>query len=426
MNNPLKIEEILKTAAKLHLDQNKSLMEISRELTIPIQNLKKWFKENGIKIRSVSEQADIKYQPFILNAIEDYKKLQNLDAVCRKYPFSTVYLRKILKRYGIPIKSNLISDEEKENIILLYTTKYKNIEEVSLISKKDPKTISEILKDNGISVDRSRGSVIRDDQYATIYDMYYNKKLKIEEIGRAFGVSRSAVINFLRRKSHIIRKRKDYHKYPLDESFFEVIDTEAKAYFLGLLFADGNVNRKTSLVSITLQELDKDILERFKFHLKYECPLSFTQSKKDTQQNRWTLYTCSSKIKNDLIKLGCIPNKSLILNPPNYLPENLIHHFIRGYFDGDGCIYSQKGCATNSSIAIVSTFNVCQWINENISVGAGVGIKNIDDHLNGITKIYRIGGSKQVIKVFDYLYKDATIFLKRKFDKFKAIKERNL
>ena len=43
---------------------------------------------------------------------------------------------------------------------------------------------------------------------------------------------------------------------------------------------------------------------------------------------------------NDLIKQGCVPNKSLILTFPNkhQVPKNLINHFIRGYFDGDGSI----------------------------------------------------------------------------------------
>ena len=45
---------------------------------------------------------------------------------------------------------------------------------------------------------------------------------------------------------------------------------------------------------------------------------------------------------NDLINLGCIPNKSLTLTFPDFINDELLPHFIRGYFDGDGCIWNGK------------------------------------------------------------------------------------
>lgn len=48
----------------------------------------------------------------------------------------------------------------------------------------------------------------------------------------------------------------------------------------------------------------------------------------------------SKKSYTDLINKGCGINKSLILKFPDetQVPQNLISHFIRGYFDGDGCV----------------------------------------------------------------------------------------
>ena len=48
------------------------------------------------------------------------------------------------------------------------------------------------------------------------------------------------------------------------------------------------------------------------------------------------------EICEQLISHGCLPNKSLILQLPNTVPNNLLRHFIRGYSDGDGTIYKNK------------------------------------------------------------------------------------
>ena len=61
---------------------------------------------------------------------------------------------------------------------------------------------------------------------------------------------------------------------------------------------------------------------------------------------------------NDLINLGCIPNKSLILLPPK-LKDEFISHFIRGYFDGDGSIGKYKN---RYKITFLGTNDLLLWI----------------------------------------------------------------
>ena len=58
----------------------------------------------------------------------------------------------------------------------------------------------------------------------------------------------------------------------------------------------------------------------------------------NNRQNQYKICVCGTKIHHDLEKHGCVENKSLILQFPTTVPEELMHHFIRGYFDGDGCI----------------------------------------------------------------------------------------
>lgn len=53
----------------------------------------------------------------------------------------------------------------------------------------------------------------------------------------------------------------------------------------------------------------------------------------------YCVHLTSDNMFVDLCKHGCVPNKSLILTFPRTIPDNLIHHFIRGYFDGDGSVF---------------------------------------------------------------------------------------
>ena len=88
---------------------------------------------------------------------------------------------------------------------------------------------------------------------------------------------------------------------------------------------------------------DKEHLIEFNKHIKSTYPIKI-------EREKYVKLKISNKhIGNSLINKGCIPKKSLILEFPNLsqVPKFLIRHFIRGYFDGDGCICNQlnnKGC----------------------------------------------------------------------------------
>lgn len=131
-------------------------------------------------------------------------------------------------------------------------------------------------------------------------------------------------------------------KHNLNESFFEKIDSEEKAYFLGLMYSDGYIfsSKHTKGLGIQLQEPDKELLIKFNQCLKSNYPLMVVKRLDENHQNCIRLYGYSKKIAEDLTKQGCFENKTKKLQFPscNQVPSNLIHHFIRGYFDGDGCV----------------------------------------------------------------------------------------
>lgn len=312
------------------------------------------------------------------------------------------------------------SNEFEQEVIDLYCNKLKWIYTISKELKCSRNTIIRILKDNNIKQRTFIKEKKTKNSDISIIIKLYNSGEKCEDIGKKYNVNRQTIINLLVKNGIKIRKRKDYNKYPCDDSFFEKINTEAKAYFLGLMYADGNVSKgKQTNVRLTLQERDKHILETFKKYLNYECPLHFGKTKNLNRQNRWTLYLCNRKVKDDLIKLGCVPAKSLILKFPTekQVPERLLNHFIRGYFDGDGCI----SLAGTPTFSILSTKNIADQINLIIDKNTNIGIKNLETHPNNINMQYRIGGKKQIEKVYNYLYNNASIYLNRKFDKFQQL-----
>ena len=127
----------------------------------------------------------------------------------------------------------------------------------------------------------------------------------------------------------------------------------------------------------------------------------------------------------DLRKLGIVKRKSLILKFPNFIEENLIRHFIRGYFDGDGSICYGK-TTKNVHFSIVSTKKFLDKIkcilSKNIDLYSGIyDIKSLKNKSNKSTKRLAITGWNKVNIIMTWLYKDSNIFLDRKHRKFREI-----
>lgn len=129
------------------------------------------------------------------------------------------------------------------------------------------------------------------------------------------------------------------------DNYFNKIDTQSKAYWLGYLYADGNINKKEKAVHLGSKDIE--VITKFKKTLKSEYTLGKTQIKSGSYYHT-TIY--SKQLVQDLIKHGVVPNKTFIIQFPK-LRKNLIRHFIRGYFDGDGNVYR---CKSASGFSICS------------------------------------------------------------------------
>lgn len=195
-------------------------------------------------------------------------------------------------------------------------------------------------------------------------------------------------------------------KYNLNENFFETIDTEEKAYWLGFIAADGYISEKNKkYLQILLHRNEYKHIEKFLNSIESNQKVRIEEKYCRVLINR-------KKMVQDLIKLGIVQNKSKLKLWPNIGPL-LIKHYIRGYFDGDGSFIVDK----KNSIRF-------QIVGVNIET-----LKEIQNFLSkrlnlNITKIiwtgtcWRVsyGGKNQVKKIFDLLYQNVSIFLDRKFN----------
>lgn len=260
--------------------------------------------------------------------------------------------------------------------------------------------------------------VFSDEQEKQIVALYKSGK-STTFIGKVFCVSHKKIARVL--ESHGIKRiGNGRRKYPLNEHYFDSIDTANKAYILGFLYADGNNNLQKQTISMSLQESDKAILERMRKEINSEKPLEFIDysNKHDfgyNYKNQYRLLMFSKHMCETLDTIGMTPSKSLTLTFPD-IPQNLYSHFIRGYFDGDGSFF-KKG--SQSIVTITSTEKFCSSLKKIIEKSIEVNFHIYEaSNKNGVTKVLITTGNLQTKAFLDYIYKDADMYLERKYKKY--------
>lgn len=210
-------------------------------------------------------------------------------------------------------------------------------------------------------------------------------------------------------------------KYTFNDKYFDIINTEEKAYFLGLLYADGCNSNNT--ITLQLHEKDIELVRKFKEAIQSTSPIHHMMAQSGSPHVR--LAISNKYLSESLTKAGCFSRKSLTLRFPTeeQVPKHLIHHFIRGYFDGDGHIgmRSLKNGGICKVFNIVSTKN---FLNGVLNFFRGNGLKTkvmAKKTSNSKAFILCLEGKYKVSKIFSLLYENATFFLKRKFDVFNRI-----
>ena len=223
-------------------------------------------------------------------------------------------------------------------------------------------------------------------------------------------------------------------KRKIRHNFFSNIQTEIQAYLLGFHAADGSVNLKRNTLRVKVTKKDEEIIELFKSFISpdaycrnVEGFTTIIREKQITTKNASEISIASKYITEDLIELGFGPKKTYLeLHLPK-LKKELLAHFIRGYFDGDGCITGEvrKPNPKNreKNYRVVLRFDICSKQKSILSDIQEFFIKNeINATITYIKRddMYRLNVSakESLKKVFNLLYTNSNFYLQRKYDKF--------
>lgn len=258
----------------------------------------------------------------------------------------------------------------------------------------------------------------------SIIELYNNGKQQ-REIAKEINCSQVSISNILRRNGVKTRVGKKILYTDINKAFFKEINSEENAYFLGLLYADGNISKNHNVMCLKLKSNDQYILEKFRNIMSPSSPIKISKVELPGGVTyEYSYFRINQKeICEQLISHGCVPNKSLILEFPKTVPNELLRHFLRGYSDGDGTIYNNKfknKKSVNTIWKIVSTKQFCNQVSrilkEQLNISCSQSLSRPET--NSITTTLSVGGNIQVQKFLDWLYKDATIYLPRKHKKY--------
>ena len=212
-------------------------------------------------------------------------------------------------------------------------------------------------------------------------------------------------------------------------NYFDSIDTEEKAYWLGFIFADGNISKPERQLKdgtikkgnyrleISLKEEDIEHLDKLRVALNIDKPIKITHTN-NTRHNRCRLYFNNKHLWQTLNSYGCTPKKSLTLKFPSltiFKDKDLVRHFIRGYIDGDGCLTYNTKTRNVMCLSILGTKDFLTNLQNNLPLE-----KTNKLFLREGINVYQLTFNRsRGYYITNYLYSNCNLYLERKYSRYK-------
>lgn len=280
--------------------------------------------------------------------------------------------------------------------------------------------IRRILSENNIQVKRSK--LLEASKALILKD--YGEGLSYLDISAKYGISQKSVGKVLRSGGVSVRPCK---YLTINERYFEKIDTHSKAYFLGLIMADGCVlwNRPKTVLNqllIALQARDGYILQDFIEDSQYSGELKLIKRRDSGRQDSYRLSIYVQNFVKELLKFGVSPNKSVSHSFFTNVPDQYLCSAILGYFDGDGSVSFSEKDGRRLSVALISSVEFAERLKEVLnSLGIPCSVRRRHTKAGVIMGECRLKGNRSCIQLYRYLYQGQTTHLKRKKDKFERV-----
>lgn len=320
-----------------------------------------------------------------------------------------------------------ISDKIK-NAVFKFLRNNLTISQVSKemnLDKYEEELVYKVLLKNGYKASKGLKSnyVIRlkkaIDEYLSL------ERPSLTKIGAKYNLDRHVVSRRLKELGYKVINHQNKVKF--NNTVFDSIDTEEKAYWLGFIFADGYIGfqkkgKKSNYdFELSLKGTDKEHLGKFNKFMEHDDKNHVKIGKTfcgevECERCRW--FISDRHLWETLNSYGCTPRKSLTLQFPDksiFKNESLIRHFIRGYFDGDGCISFRDIEHFVPHISVLGTENFLQGIKDNIA-------ELRDSHLyfnNSSNETLVLSSERdRAFKILYYLYENSSIYLNRKYERY--------
>lgn len=249
----------------------------------------------------------------------------------------------------------------------------------------------------------------------------YRSRLSAASIAKKHKVPPPTMIRWLKKQPSA--KWRGHAVYDVDDGYFANIDTPGKAYTLGFICADGSVctettpDRRKSL-RIMLAAKDREILEYIRQELRYSGPIK-TKVKGHARNREYvSLHVTNTRIVDDLKALGLHSRKTYGFDLNADLKGPLLWHFVRGFFDGDGCLHLGRG--KNGRLITALSFVVCNGFGAYLSSAltkAGIGHRINALSNTVVVRQLRVCARKDVLKLCQFLYGEG-FRLERKHAKY--------
>ena len=344
-----------------------------------------------------------------------------------------------MESWNIEIHSYEELKEYSEDIVQKYANNL-TVSQIAREYKAHIATVTKVLEKAGCQIKKKEKltDAFFEQEKDNIRELYLEKGLSPEEIGKIYN-KKKYQINYILDKMGITKTISEAkRKYTLDEHFFDKIDTPNKAYILGFLYADGCNNKVINTITLGLDVKDKDILEKIQKAIGTDRPLYdsiyFAPIFKEGDaiiKRHMVILSLSSKYMSDTVeKWGVIPRKTFDLVFPDFLSEGLYSHFSRGYFDGDGWASlrttNEKYPRQRLNVGMMSSMTFCLGMQKYLKNKCNIFF-NVN-HPSGHKKengIIRSSSKEETKKFMDFIYKDAELYIERKYNNFKKFFDNN-
>lgn len=305
---------------------------------------------------------------------------------------------------------NFYKNENKDNLSVTSIANLYGIAKKTLFDYiRDEESYENIVEYNGFYY------LLDENEYKAVNE-YINTDITFTDIKNKYGYKQET---FQKKLKVLGYKSERKYKLNYNRDKFKEIKTEEDAYILGFILADGYINERVNMLRIKLQEKDLDILEKICDYFEMDYSFIKYEFHNITGNKQYYLSIYDKEIIDRLKSYGLYQHKSFKEVPYYNIDKSLVRHYIRGIWDGDG--YIRKDL---KSIGVCGSKETLDFINNtllnNLELIFSSSFKGVKPHSD--INLWRIDyHGKNVDKILNYLYKDSTIYLNRKYSLYKNL-----